>query len=80
MLRMPDTHLSRIEWAFAVVGATLVMILVWVATQKYGLGVSSDSAFYLSSADSFSKTRSLFDFEGEPLLLWPAYIELSSIV
>lgn len=76
-----DTKHTISEWTFTALGAVGVMLLVWMATQKYGLGVSSDSSFYLSAADNFSKGRGFIDFEGNPLLLWPPlYPFLISVV
>ncbi len=47
------------------------MILVEVATSKYGAGVSSDSTKYLSVAQNLLAGNGLYDHRGGPLLAWP---------
>lgn len=49
----------------------LALILVGVATSKYGAGVSSDSTKYLSVAQNLLEGRGLYDHKGGPLLAWP---------
>jgi len=44
---------------------------VFTATSRYGAGVSSDSAFYLSTAENFIKGIGFFDFAGMPLIDFP---------
>ncbi len=64
-------RLSGLEWLFSLGTALVGISLVWAATSKYGAGVSSDSIFYLASADSFAQGKGLLDHEGFPYILWP---------
>ena len=64
-------RLTRAEWIFTLLVATLGFSLVWVETARYGPGVSSDSAFYLSAAENFAAGKGFVDFGGGPLTFWP---------
>jgi hypothetical protein len=52
---------------FALAGAGMI----WVATARYGPGLSADSAKYLSAAESFSRGRGFIEFDGKPLVEHP---------
>ncbi len=58
-------------WIFLLVLSIVAMILVEVATSKYGAGVSSDSTKYLSVAQNLLAGNGLYDHRGGPLLAWP---------
>ena len=65
------SRLTIAQIAFSVVLAIVGVFLVLLATREYGPGVSSDSAFYLSSAENFANGRGFVNFEGSPLVDWP---------
>lgn len=65
------SRLTNAQIAFSVALAIVGGFLVLLATREYGPGVSSDSAFYLSSAENFAKGRGFINFEGNPLVDWP---------
>ena len=64
-------HFSLWEWIFAGIAGVVGAGIVLVATSVYGAGVSSDSVFYLSSADNFARGAGFFDFKGDPLTDFP---------
>jgi hypothetical protein len=64
-------RLSRNQIIFASLLTLAGVFLVLLSTQKYGPGVSSDSAFYLSSADNFAQGGGFISFNGAPLVDWP---------
>jgi hypothetical protein len=63
--------MTRNEWLFTLLLATLGFCLVGVVTARFGPGVSSDSAFYLSAAENFARGKGFVDFGGGPLTFWP---------
>ena len=71
LLTSMSTRLTYPQILFTLVLAIAGASLVLLATRAYGPGVSSDSAFYLSSADNFSNGRGFISFEGSPLVDWP---------
>lgn len=46
-------------------------IVLGMSISKYGLGVSSDSVYYMSSATNFVQGNGLIDFSGNKYILWP---------
>lgn len=58
-------------WIFLAILAMIAMILCGAATSKYGAGVASDSAKYLSVAQNLLDGKGLYDHRGSPLLSWP---------
>ena len=59
------------EWIFAVAAGLAAAWILLSATAVYGAGVSSDSIFYLSSADNFANGVGFVDFKGDPLTDFP---------
>ena len=55
----------------AVMLATVAAALVLAATARYGLGLTADSAKYLSAARNFAASGSLTLYDGSPLLTQP---------
>jgi hypothetical protein len=66
-----SSSLNKTEWGFALLAALSGSILVFGITSTYGPGVSSDSVFYLASADHFAAGEGFFDMSGEPLIDFP---------
>jgi hypothetical protein len=64
------------EWAYLILLGLAGAWIVLAATSVYGAGVSSDSVFYLSSADSFAMGAGFFDFKGDPLTDFPPLYSL----
>ena len=60
-----------LDWIFAGFAALLGGWLVLEATSIYGAGVSSDSVYYLSTAENFAAGKGFFDLSGSPFVLWP---------
>ncbi len=59
------------ELLFAGFASLLGAWILLSATSVYGAGVSSDSMFYISAADSFAAGNGFFDFKGDPLTDFP---------
>ncbi|MEN9700726.1 MAG: hypothetical protein RIR55_29 [Bacteroidota bacterium] len=53
--------------AAAIVGGLLVMLL----TKHSGLGISPDSIYYLSTADSIIAGKGFYQFDGKPFVMFP---------
>lgn len=70
---MNEQNRSRI---FLIALAVMGSALVWVATSRYGPGLSTDGARYLSSAESIAAGRGLIDYLGLPLVNWPPLYSL----
>jgi len=58
-------------WIFLSILILVAMILCGVATSRYGAGIASDSAKYLSVAQNLIDGKGLIDHRGLPLLSWP---------
>jgi hypothetical protein len=69
-------QLSLWEWIYAGIAGAVGAGIVLIATSVYGAGVSSDSVFYLSSADNFARGAGFFDFKGDPLTDFPPLYSL----
>jgi hypothetical protein len=69
--------LTAWELVFAVVAGLFGAWILLSATSVYGAGVSSDSMFYLSSADNFTRGVGFFDFKGDPLTDFPPLYPLA---
>lgn len=57
--------------------AAIAVIVLALATSKYGLGISADSVEYLSMAESFAATGRLVNFHGQLLTVFPPLYTLS---
>ena len=60
-----------IKLVFVLVVALIGMWLMLSPTSRYGAGISSDSATYISAADSFAVGVGFFDYKGDPLVDFP---------
>ncbi len=69
--KIMSSAFSKFEKIFLLFITLLSMGLVLVATSRYGLGLSTDSVYYLSGADNIAAGRGFLDFKGFPLTLWP---------
>ena len=69
---------SNIDSLFAaIIGFTLVVLL----TRHSGLGISPDSIYYLSTADSIIAGNGFYQFDGKPFVMFPVgYPIILSIV
>lgn len=65
---------------FVLVCATLAGTVLYLATATYGAGVSSDSIFYLSGADSLLQGRGYTDFQNQPIIDFPPLYSLTLAV
>ncbi len=73
MERQPDgrpaergtTHL------FLALAGGLAAALTLLATSRHGIGLSPDSAYYLSAAENLARGHGLVCFDGSPLVAWP---------
>jgi hypothetical protein len=71
-MQSPSTPASiRSYWIFLLALSLTAILMGWIVTSKYGAGVASDSAKYLSVAQSVMDGNGLFDHRGQPLLAWP---------
>ena len=53
--------------------ALLGMFLVIYLTQHSGLGISPDSIYYMSAADSFLAGRGFYQFDDKPFVMFPVF-------
>jgi hypothetical protein len=51
--------------------AVLGSALVWLATSRFGPGLSTDGARYLSTAENIAAGHGIIDYLGLPLVNWP---------
>jgi hypothetical protein len=51
----------------AILGMTMVLLL----TRHSGLGISPDSIYYMSTADSFISGKGFYQFDGKPFVMFP---------
>ena len=51
----------------AILGITMVLLL----TRHSGLGISPDSIYYMSTADSFLLGKGFYQFDGKPFVMFP---------
>jgi hypothetical protein len=68
--------LSPGEWLFVSICGLAGAVIVYSATSGFGMGVSSDSMHYISSADSFLAGNGFRDFKGDPLVDFPPLYSL----
>ena len=66
-----NSHLTKWEWSFVLAAGLIAALGVLYPASIYGAGVSSDSMFYLSSADNFAAGAGFTDFKGDPLIDFP---------
>lgn len=66
-----NSHLTKWEWIFVLAAGWIAALGVLYPASLYGAGVSSDSMFYLSSADNFARGAGFTDFKGDPLIDFP---------
>ncbi len=52
------------------------IVLVSLATSKYGAGLAGDSMHYISVAENLLKGRGFIDFAGAPLILFPPLLPI----
>ena len=57
----------------ALVAAFLGMLLVLLLTQHSGLGISPDSIYYMSAADSFLAGKGFYQFDDQPFVMFPVF-------
>lgn len=67
---LPLESRQTFRWAMAGVGVAGVLVIV-VATSRYGVGLSPDSANYLWAAKNLMLGLSLVSADGAPLTSWP---------
>lgn len=63
--------MSRTTDVFLAAFITLSVALTLTAASRFGPGISTDSVYYLSSAENLSQGNGLTDFRGMPLINWP---------
>ena len=66
-----NARLTKWEWIFLLAAGLIAALGVLYPASIYGAGVSSDSMFYLSSADNFARGAGFTDFKGDPLIDFP---------
>ena len=71
MHSIPITRSKDKFWIVLSTLSVVAILLVAVATSKYGAGISSDSTKYLSVAQNLREGNGLYDHKGAPLLSWP---------
>jgi hypothetical protein len=61
---------SNLDTLFA---ALLGGLLVLILTQHSGLGISPDSIYYMSAADSFLAGKGFYQFDDHPFVMFPVF-------
>lgn len=56
--------------------AIVGMMIIYIATSRFGPGVSGDSVRYLSVAENLLEGRGFYDYSLAPLLAWPPLYSL----
>ena len=57
----------------SIIAALLGMILIIVLTLHSGLGISPDSIYYMSAADSFLDGKGFYQFDDKPFVMFPVF-------
>lgn len=57
----------------SLIAAILGMSLIILLTQHSGLGISPDSIYYLSAADSFLAGKGFYQFDDKPFVMFPVF-------
>jgi hypothetical protein len=77
---MSDIGPNKTKKVFLYVAIILLSLvgvtLVFLSTSRYGVGVSPDSASYISAADSLVSGRGLKCYDGRPYTFWPPLFPL----
>jgi len=68
---MMPTKRDSLEWLLYSSLAALGFILVFIATDTFGPGVSPDSIGYIAAARSLAEGRGYLNYDGSPFTLWP---------
>ena len=76
--------LGQLNNAAAVTLGVLGSLLILLATSRYGVGLSPDSASYIAAARSLLAGRGYLDYNGDPMVLfpplYPTLIALGSLI
>jgi hypothetical protein len=67
----PSLSLKRPQLLLTGLAAVGSIVLLLAATSVYGIGVSSDSAYYIAAAQSFARGKGFLDYSGNPYIYWP---------
>ena len=57
----------------SLIAALLGMVIVIGLTQHSGLGISPDSIYYISAADSFLAGKGFYQFDEKPFVMFPVF-------
>ena len=49
------------------------VVIVLLLTQHSGLGISPDSIYYMSAADSFLAGKGFYQFDEQPFVMFPIF-------
>lgn len=69
-------RLSKPELVFLIFSGILSVVLVLLATSRFGLGLSTDGVYYLSAADHVAAGQGVIDFKGFLLVTWPPLLPI----
>ena len=70
---MSRTNVTRIAAVYSLIGC----VLIFVATARYGVGLSSDSVTYLAGARNILEGRGYANFDGAPVLAFPPLFSIT---
>lgn len=68
-MKLSASQKPLVIYLFALAG--IGMILVWLVTYRFGPGISTDGARYLSTAQSLTEGRGFYDYLNLPLTQFP---------
>jgi hypothetical protein len=64
-------NLNRLQLLLTGLAAISSIAILLAATSGFGIGISSDSTYYLAAAQSFARGQGFLDISGNPYLYWP---------
>src|SRR5581483_7241657 len=74
---MKNISRDKIFWIYLSALSLAGFVFLWIATSKYGAGVSSDSVLNMATADNLFRGKGFFDDTGAPLVWWPPLFPLT---
>lgn len=61
----------------SIVAAIIGFLLVILLTRHSGLGISPDSIYYMSTADSFLAGKGFYQFDNKPFVMFPVFYPIT---
>lgn len=65
-------NIKQIYWVFIIILGLISISVAWYATSIYGVGVGTDGALQISTAENLTQGNGLQDYAGDPFVKWPS--------